>query len=822
MELSTTSLKTWIDKCKNKRDEFKKNHSTLNELINFTFEFAPEPFGKFANKLWNGFHDDPEVADKVIDILQKFEHSNSNKLEEQADALNKLIKENATKQDIRDIGEKIRTTNEEITTIINTKLDEILITTTKNLEVSIDTSKDMKKVKKFFGIDKQRKEGFEGFVDAIDDNKKKIRALPQIYVKPKEYDSIIHALNKTHVAIITGSPEYGKTYTAYHILLEYYNKGFTPYHIKIRENQSEISEKLRPISERLFNHEKIAVYLDDPFGHTEYNKMDDRSIIEIKDFINDFNENQNNSILIITSRKYIFDKVQGKILTKNESKGMIIILDLKNESYGDGTKKEFLEKCAKFHNVSWYKYTDLLEFAKSKLDNYLPTMLNIWNFTRSDIEEQTQDDLFDSIKEHSVSTPIRFATQILDGNSEYMYFLTFPFINQWFEPKFVEKEHQEIIKGIEDEFLYEFNKMCKKFEEEISLEEFVTFSHPSYSEALGYLLCSENIPERDQKPEDVKVKGIFMQVIFKLAENDNVAGDVANAVASNFDKLDLPVAEELLFKLAENNNTAEEIVYVVTSNFDKLPLDTSVKLLFKLAENDAVARGVVYAVTSNFDKLDLSVAEELLFKLAENDNAAESVTNTVNKNFDKLPKDTRIKLLFKLAENDNAAGYLANVIERNFDKIDLPEAVELLFKLFEYDGAARGVANAVAYNFDKLPLDTQQLLFKLAENDNHVRSVADAVANNFDKLDLPVAEKLLFKLVEYDDATGSVAFTVRNNFDKILLDTSVKLLFKLAEHNNAIESVEYTISHNSDKIPKDTIIKLQSIIKKTRNNNKLN
>jgi hypothetical protein len=105
------------------------------------------------------------------------------------------------------------------------------------------------------------------------------------------------------------------------------------------------------------------------------------------------------------------------------------------------------------------------------------------------------------------------------------------------------------------------------------------------------------------------------QLLLKLAENDNAAGDVASAIIRNFDKLPADV-QQLLFKLAENDKTAPRLTKTVLSGrTGKLPAFTLGQLLLKLAENDYSAS----LILSARDKIELpeNIRNKILTKIEE-------------------------------------------------------------------------------------------------------------------------------------------------------------------------------------------------------------
>ncbi|MCK4735974.1 MAG: hypothetical protein KAT65_26200 [Methanophagales archaeon] len=87
-------------------------------------------------------------------------------------------------------------------------------------------------------------------------------------------------------------------------------------------------------------------------------------------------------------------------------------------------------------------------------------------------------------------------------------------------------------------------------------------------------------------------------------------------VAANFDTLPDDVRNNLLFKLSEKAEAAGEVAQVVAANFDTLPDDVRNNLLFKLSEKAEAARKVAYAVAANFDTLPDNI-KNLLDKLQE-------------------------------------------------------------------------------------------------------------------------------------------------------------------------------------------------------------
>jgi hypothetical protein len=64
----------------------------------------------------------------------------------------------------------------------------------------------------------------------------------------------------------------------------------------------------------------------------------------------------------------------------------------------------------------------------------------------------------------------------------------------------------------------------------------------------------------------------------KLADNEEAAGEVANAIARNFEKLPENLSN-ILFGLADNSNRAKYVSYTIAANFYHLLSKVRTELL---------------------------------------------------------------------------------------------------------------------------------------------------------------------------------------------------------------------------------------------------
>ncbi|RZB30964.1 MAG: hypothetical protein AEth_00918 [Candidatus Argoarchaeum ethanivorans] len=607
---------------------------------------------------------------------------------------------------------------------------------------------DLEKIRQKARIfDFLKKIGYEG-------SNKLYGRVSEVYVPPSEYEDIARTLKEKRIVFITGTQEYGKTYTAVKLMWEYYNSGYEPGWIKggEREEGTLVRRKLEDIKTEL--KPRHIIYFEDPFGKTEYKRREglERGIGTTIDAVRQVED----VYVIITSREEVFKEFEREKISAKELEEFEEKLNIKKASYDYERRKQILLNWAEAESCKWLGNNELKELVLKAIEDEkaLPTPLSIKDFASASFDIEEKSGLEEKIKEKSKETAKAFAKEIKNMTKDKILFLSFPFISEYFGVDLSRKTYWEMVRELKLEGAWQFDRVLNWFKDDkidISGNR-IGFSHPSYSEALPYLLAEDGYPT----PINEK---IFSKLLIKLAEKDGVALAVVWAVADNFDKLPEDMRNKLLFKLAEKDGAALAVVWAVADNFDKLPEDMRNKLLFKLAENDKAALSFAWEIAANFDKLPGDVRDKLLFKLAEKDGAARGVAGVVAANFDKLPEKVR-KLLFKLAENDEAASDVARAVAANFDKLPMDVRNKLLIKLAEKGMAAGAVVRAVANNFDKLPDNVRDLLDKLqkplqhviedlSNSHNHAKEEAlELISNALPKLDPDFALKILNELSE--------------------------------------------------------------------------
>lgn len=191
----------------------------------------------------------------------------------------------------------------------------------------------------------------------------------ELYVPPIEYKELKQALEKERIVFITGTAEYGKTYTAVRLLWEYFgSKEYVPRWIiggEARE-RIEVRKRLEEIERELKEHR--IIYFEDPFGKTKYEKREriEREIGTIIDCVHNIED----VYVIITTRDEVFKEFEKEHLSSIELEKFQKKINIKRPSYDSEKRKEILLKWAEAKDCKWLEDNGLKKGLGVRL-NYL-------------------------------------------------------------------------------------------------------------------------------------------------------------------------------------------------------------------------------------------------------------------------------------------------------------------------------------------------------------------------------------------------------------------------------------------------------------------
>jgi len=224
----------------------------------------------------------------------------------------------------------------------------------RKIEFKHKESEGKEKIASFFDIDvdavRQRGRIFE-FLEKIGRPYSKLfDRIDSLYVPPTEYWKIRRSLRFNKIIFITGTPEYGKTYTAVRLLWEYFCLGYEPLWMAGGELQERLNlrKSLEEIESQLTKYSKQIIYFEDPFGKTRYETRDvlEREIGTIIESIC----KSRDTYVIITSREEIFKEFEKELLSSVDVRRFEKTLNIRKPSYGCLKRRSLLMKWASYRD----------------------------------------------------------------------------------------------------------------------------------------------------------------------------------------------------------------------------------------------------------------------------------------------------------------------------------------------------------------------------------------------------------------------------------------------------------------------------------------
>lgn len=494
--------------------------------------------------------------------------------------------------------------------------------------------------------------------------------IDEVFVPPLEYKEIKKTLDKRRIIFITGTAEYGKTYTAVRLLWEYYNRGYKPIWIQGAEFSQRMAarERLEEIERELKSLLRAVIYFEDPFGKLRYERREilEREIGTIISCVREFGD----VYLIITSREEVFKEFEERSLSSVKLGGFQEKLSIKKPSYDYEKRKEILLGWADSKGCKWLRFNRLKETTLQYLKDSrkLPTPLSIRDFVISTVSISGEEDLVAQIKDKSKETARSFADEIVNMTEDRKLFLSFPFISP-FPKDFVREEYEKMTEKMNLTNAAKFDKMLEWFKDDkIETGELeyrphyyagLRFSHPSYLEALDHLLVKKG--QFTHFNTD-----IFSKVILELANQPIASEGVAQTIVGKFEKLPQQI-RKLLLEMSEKDETAGGVAIgiglAIAYGHCRLPETMRNELLIKLSQKATAAEDIVCTIAAILAKLPKEFGE-LLVKLSEKDEIAGGVSWAIGINFDELPKRIRNKILLNLSRKDAVKKDVARIIKK--------------------------------------------------------------------------------------------------------------------------------------------------------------
>jgi hypothetical protein len=577
-----------------------------------------------------------------------------------------------------------------------------------------------------------------------------------LYIPPIEYEEITQALEKNRIVFITGTAEYGKTYTAIRLLWEYFLRGYKPVWVTGAEERERVeARKIFGEIESILKPHHI-IYFEDPFGKIKYERKEDleRNIGGIIERV----QCKNDAFVTITSREEIFKEFAKENLSSIELKIIERKLNLKKPSYNYEKRKQILIGWAKAKDCAWLKISRqkklVLEYLKD--NKYLPTPLSIREFVISSSQITETSKLKKKIEDKSEETSRAFAKEVENMSLDKSLFLSFPFIYP-FKINFIKKTFNELVKSLDiktsgfDEILAWFK------EDKIDIKGGkIDFAHPSYKEAKRYLLI------KNGKPTEMNIK-IFSNVLGKIAEKGESEKEIVILEIIESYELLIKNSQELLRKLIKGENSRIAAAISTTSRLDDLPVDLR-KIHSRLLENSRIAGSVVLYISDMLKKLPRK-ARNLRSKLLKREAVAQEAARLCIMSYKKSTDESK-QLLVRLIRDEKIAQAVSICWINNLNKIDV-DLKDILFSSLTNENVALFLAVYLIISFNKLTQEKKTILFNLLKKRKIMEKAASVILRNPRLFPKVVEANVLDKLLARERVVLYLLVELAASFDKL-------------------------------------------------------
>jgi len=621
--------------------------------------------------------------------------------------------------------------------------------------------------------------------------------IDRLYVYPREYEDIRKSLQKNQVVFITGTKEFGKTFTAVRLLWEFFLKGYEPRWISGEEDKhrEQVREKLIDIEKELrSNH---VIYFEDPFGKTKYESNDslEREITTIIEKIRGIE----NVFVIITSREEVYKEFENEKLSPSDLKQFEQKLNIKKPSYDITGRKKLLENYAISRNCKWINDSKLKShiFQKIETEGILPSPFSIRNFAIASSNVSNLLELNRVLEEKSRETAAAFADEIKNMTDDKVIFLLLLLIKKhggFYE--YFRDPYYDLIKELKITDFWDFEHIIDWFKDDkIDIANSIVFSHPSYYESLGFLLSDNfGFPSRINK-------SIFSIMLLRLSSSWTWASDVANVLRVQFDKIIPEIRNELIERFASQSvhrsywsATDLQLAYCFAENFQKISNQTQKRIFHSIFQHWPCATVMLSGILLNVKPAEMSDWQDsinsAITKHYRND---EFVSACVN-NFSILSESTQDYFLAITSQFADSGISLERTLHNDFSKLSQTNREILLQKMQYFDYFKRDISRLVMTYPKKI---NSELLMHLLENLIPIASdvMASYMHLQFKELPAPMRNELLIKLLPYANAKQKITYCLADNFDIIPIDVRNAILQELFNDVNYIGfAIRITVS----------------------------
>ncbi|MHA1224002.1 MAG: hypothetical protein ACTSP3_12285, partial [Candidatus Heimdallarchaeaceae archaeon] len=598
--------------------------------------------------------------------------------------------------------------------------------------------------------------------------------IDSVFIEPIEFKDIQKTLEDKHIVFITGTPEYGKTYCAVRLLWLYFKKGYNPIWFEGEEKTQRINVRKKLIEIDSFLKENNVIYYEDPFGKIIYEKREnlEREIGLIIDKI----KNRSNVYVIISSREEVFKNFEQEKLTSLDIKIFEEKLNIKKPSYNLEKRVEMLLKWAEAQECAWLNNEKTVKSIIAELKNkLLISPLSIYAFTISTRNILEPNLISDEIKAKSEETSMNFAKEIEQMDLSKSLFLSLLFINE-FDISFLSKQYEILIKKFNIKEAFNFNYIINWFKDDkiIMKQQKVSFSHPSYNEALKFLLV------KNKEFTNYNVN-FFSHILLHLSSYQEASNAVAKLILENFNMFDYKIRNQILIELSLQQKSSWTIAKTLIYNYDLIGSEVSNNLIMKLLERKNIHLMIMILFHIYGRSMNNKICRKIRLVIMTKSELELEIGWIVAETFENQTERLKNELLIDISEEDIFSNLL-NTLVLNYQELSEDLRRRLLEALWKLDIFKVELIEIIMEYYTNLPQDLKDFIFQIPEDKSASLGMVEIITEKYYTLPRIDREKILAQLKNKKKIISIIIETLVNSYN-LMTENSRRFLFLLLDNN---------------------------------------
>jgi len=327
----------------------------------------------------------------------------------------------------------------------------------------------------------------------------------------------------------------------------------------------------------------------------------------------------------------------------------------------------------------------------------------------------------------------------------------------------------------------------------------ISFSHPSYYEALSYLLS-------DSEHQTTFDKSVFAHVLLYMANHGYNLEFVADSITQNYNRLPLEIRDKLLEQLKSSNMPTVKfyLAMCVEKNFEQLPKNLREHIISHVSDIPSAARTLTSTIVNKENEIDALLRNRILLKFCHIKESAELIAFHLIHSLNKFECELYQKLLKEIFKDSYGHIIFGRYIDHYYKRLSIQLKNDFLVRLSNSEFYKGEAGKLLLQNIKKESNSFEEsLLNDLAKNTESSYHIARYLDFEKDKISSVLLEKILNSLSESNnsDTITAICKFLDKNFHTLELSLVMKIMDKIRLKEPAPAYLIGTILNNYNDLP---------------------